>query len=210
MAFGRTEKRKSCERFALLRAICSFTALFVTFSAPAFAADLPSNAPVAANPYTIDPHTTSADLWKGFYVGSGISSSFAKGAKSAWGGEAFAGYDHVFDSGLTLGVRVDTGYAPWASANGRIKGFDYSETDLKLGYQMGAVTPYVVAGARLSKASGLNGFTDGGTSANALFSGPGALQAVGVAGVGVDYQITGNVSVGVAAYVSGGSTAFGR
>ncbi len=192
----------------MLKALCSLVVL--AFAAPAFAADLPSLTPAPANPYTIDPQTTSADLWKGFYVGSGISASFAKGAKSAWGGEAFAGYDRVFPSGLTLGVRVDTGYAPWASANGRFKGFNYGETDVKLGYQMGVITPYVVAGVGLAKASALNDFGDGGTSANALFSGPGALQAVGVAGVGVDYQVTRNVKLGVAAYVGGGPGLFGR
>jgi opacity protein-like surface antigen len=199
------------ERFALLKALWSFAALTLAFAAPAKAADLPSNTPAPANPYTIDPQTTSsADLWKGFYVGSGVSASFAKGAKSAWGGDAFAGYDHAFSSGLTLGIRVDTGYAPWASPSGRFKGFDYGETDLKLGYEMGAITPYVVAGVALAKSSALNGFSDGGSSANALFSGPGALQAVGVAGVGVDYHITSNVTLGVAAYMSGGSAAFGR
>ena len=115
-----------------------------------------------------------------------------------------------FDSGLTLGIRVDAGYSPWASASGQFKGFDFGETDLKLGYQMGKITPYVVGGVGLAKATGLNGFTDGGTSANALFSGPGALQAVGVAGVGVDYQITSNVKVGVAAYANSGGAAIGR
>ena len=179
-------------------------------AAPAFAADLPSAVP-APNPYTIDPPTiSSADPWQGFYVGSGVSSSFAKGAKNAWGGEAFAGYDHLFDSGLTLGIRLDTGYSPWASAAGQLKGFDFGETDVKLGYQMGKITPYVVTGVAFGKATGLNGFTDAGTSANALFSGPGALQAVGVAGVGVDYQVTPNVKVGVAAYVNGGGAAFGH
>jgi hypothetical protein len=198
------------EKSVLLKTLWSFAALGLTFASPALAADLPSAAPAPANPYTIDPQMTPADLWKGFYVGSGVTGSFAKGAKSAWGGEAFAGYDHAFDSGLTLGIRVDTGYAPWASASGRFKGYDFSETDVKVGYQMGAITPYFVAGVGLAKASALNGFTDGGTSANALFSGPGALQAVGVAGVGVDYQITHNLSVGVAAYVNNGGAAIGR
>jgi polyisoprenoid-binding protein YceI len=32
-------------------------------AAPAFAADLPSAAPAPASPYTIDPGSTSADLW---------------------------------------------------------------------------------------------------------------------------------------------------
>ena len=192
----------------MLKALWISAALGFAVAGPALAADLPSTAPV--NPYTIDPGTTSADLWKGFYVGSGISSSFAKGAKGAWGGEAFAGYDRVFDSGLTLGIRVDAGYSPWASASGQFKGFDFGEADMKLGYQMGKITPYVVGGVGLAKATGLNGFTDGGTSANALFSGPGALQAVGVAGVGVDYQITSNVKVGVAAYANSGGAAIGR
>jgi len=193
-----------------LKAICSLAALTFAIATPGLAADLPSAATAAANPYTIDPQTSSADLWKGFYVGSGVSGSFAKGAKSAWGGDAFAGYDHRFDSGLTLGIRVDTGYAPWASASSRFKGFDFGEADMKLGYQMGKITPYVVTGVALGKATGLNGYSDAATSANALFSGPGALQAVGVAGVGVDYDITSNVRIGVAAYVNTGGAPLGR
>jgi hypothetical protein len=194
----------------VLKALYCFAALGLFVASPAVAADLPSADPAAANPYTIDPRTTAADLWKGFYVGSGISGSFAKGAKAAWGGEAFAGYDHSFDSGLTLGIRVDTGYVPWASPAGRFKGFDFSETDVKLSYQMGKITPWIVTGVALAKGSALNGYTDAGTSANALFSGPGAVQAVGVAGVGVDYDITSNVRVGIGAYVNNGGAPLGR
>jgi outer membrane immunogenic protein len=197
------------ESSALLKTLCSFAAVGLAVAAPARAADLPSAAPASASPYTIDPGTSSADLWKGFYVGSGVSASFAKGAKSAWGGEAFVGYDRAFNSGLTLGIRVDAGYEPWASPAGRLKGFDFAETDVKLGYQMGKITPWVVGGVALAKPTSRNGFTDAGTSANALFSGPGAVQAVGVAGVGVDYQITGNVRLGVGAYVTGGGAPLG-
>ena len=50
---------------------------------------------------------------------------------------------------------------------------------MKVGYDMGKVTPYLATGVLLTKGSAFVGATDPGTSFNALFSGPGAYQALG-------------------------------
>ena len=102
------------------------------------------------------------------------------------------------------GVRFATGYSPWAFPSGPYRGFSFGETDVKLGYAMGRLTPYVVAGAALARPSYGADFGDLSQSVNGLFSGPGAVQAVGTAGVGFDYAVTNNLTVGLEARVSNG------
>lgn len=173
-------------------------ALVAAFCGRALAADLP------AAPTTNPDSQPAAPDWKGFYIGSGISFSAIKGAKGQVGGDIFAGYDHVYDSGLVLGVKFDTGYSPWVLP-GRFKGFDFAEASVKAGYEMGRFTPYVMTGAALAKPTYFNsGPPNANNSINGLFSGPGAVQPVGMLGVGVDYAVTNNVHVGVAAFVNNG------
>lgn len=178
-------------------------AALIACASPAFAADLPNLPSLAVDPQIPPPS------WKGLYIGGGVSASFAKGAKGAFGGDAFAGYDHRFDNGLVLGLKFDTGYNPWASPQGRYKGFDFAESSVKVGYEMGRVTPFVTAGLALAKGTPfVGGVPDPSASINGLFSGPGGYQAVGVLGAGFDYAVTDKLHVGVAAYVNNGGGAF--
>jgi opacity protein-like surface antigen len=194
----------------LFAAFCRLTCLLCAAASPAAAADLPSAIqPADLSAYTIAP-AAAIDPWQGFYVGSSVTSSFAKGAKSAWGGDAFAGYDHSFDNGLVLGAQFSTGYMPWASSNPLYKGFDYASAEVKLGYEMGKVTPYVMTGVQLAKGSNFGAATDPASSFNGLFSGPGAYQAAGFAGVGVEYQVTDKLKVGVETFVGNGPAALGH
>jgi outer membrane immunogenic protein len=165
---------------------------------PALAADLPALPSLAADPETQAPN------WKGFYVGTEVGAVAFKGAKTQFGGSIYGGYDHVFDNNVVLGARFETGYAPWAFAAGPYKGFSFGEAEMKLGYQMGRLTPYMIAGAGLARETYGASLGDLGQSVNGLFSGPGAVQAVGTAGVGFDYAITDKLSVGVEARVSNG------
>ncbi len=192
-----------------MRALIRLGLFAVAAASPAAAADLPSAAP-APDPgaYTISPDAAAVDPWHGFYVGSGVTSSFAKGAKTAWGADAFAGYDHRFDNNLVLGGQFSTGYMPWASSNPQFKGFSYASAEVKLGYEMGRVTPYVLTGVALTKGAAFAGAPDPGTSFNALFSGPGVAQAQGYAGAGVDYQVNDRVKIGVEGTVGAGPAAF--
>ena len=73
---------------------------------------------------------------------------------------------------------------------------------------MGRLTPYVVVGAALARPNYGADLGDWSQTANGLFSGPGAVRAVGTAGVGFDYALTNNVTVGVEARVNNGG-AFG-
>ena len=173
----------------------------------AAAADLPSAAPADTSPYTISQQAATVDPWHGFYVGSGVTGSFAKGAKGAFGADGYAGYDHRFDNGLVLGAQFNAGYMPWASSNPQYKGFDYAGAEVKLGYEMGRFTPYVMTGVALAKGSNWAGAPAPGDALNGLFAGPGAFQATGYAGVGVQYQVTDKLSVGVATFVGNGPAA---
>jgi outer membrane immunogenic protein len=176
----------------------AFVAAFA--AAPAIAADLPNLPSLAA-----DPETQAPD-WKGFYAGTGLSVGSFKGVKgAAVGGDVFAGYDRTFDNAVVLGVRFSTGYDPWVFPSGPYHGFDFAETSLKLGYQMGRLTPYVTAGAGFARPTNFGGgFADPDNSINGLFAGPGALQAVGTVGAGFDYAVTNNLHVGVEAAVNNG------
>ena len=173
-------------------------------AAPAGAADLPSQTQTSLPSLAADP-ITQAPNWSGFYVGAGIDVVAFKGAKAQAGGDVFGGYDHRFDNNVILGVRFATGYSPWAFPSGPYRGFSFGETDVKLGYAMGRLTPYVVAGAALARPSYGVDFGDLSQSVNGLFSGPGAVQAVGTAGVGFDYAVTNNLTVGLEARVSNGA-----
>jgi opacity protein-like surface antigen len=195
---------------SLVQAHGWFALFTLAAASPAVAADLPSAAPSDLGAYTIAPQAATVDPWHGFYVGSGVTASFAKGAKSAWGGDAFAGYDHRFDSGLVLGAEFSTGYMPWASSNPQFKGFDYAGGEVKVGYEMGMVTPYLMTGVALTKGSAFVGATDPGTSFNALFSGPGSYQALGYVGGGVDYKVNDKVTIGVSGFVGNGAAAIGH
>jgi opacity protein-like surface antigen len=168
-------------------------------SAHALAADLPTLPSLAADPETQAPN------WKGLYVGAGVDAVFAKGAKGAFGGDVYAGYDHVFDNNVVLGVRFSTGFSPWIVPGTRFQGFDFAETSVKMGYEMGRLTPYVVTGVALARPSYAGGgLANMGDSLNGVFGGPGDLQAAGTAGVGFDYAVTNNLHVGLEATVTHG------
>jgi opacity protein-like surface antigen len=185
------------QSFLLAIAACGLAA------APALAADLPNQASSSLPSLAADPVTQTPN-WSGFYVGVGVEAVAFKGAKAQFGGDVYGGYDHRFDNNIVLGVRFSTGYSPWAFPSGPYRGFSFGETDVKLGYAMGRLTPYVVAGAALARPSYGADIGDLSQSVNGLFSGPGAVQAVGTAGVGFDYALTNNVTVGLEARVSNG------
>lgn len=151
----------------------------------------------------------AAPDWKGFYIGSGVSLYSMKGAKGQVGGDVFAGYDRHFDNNFVLGIRFDTGYAPILNLGGRAKGFDYAMTSVKLGYDMGRLTPFVTAGVGAARLTHFgSGFPDAANSMNSVFSGPGAVQAVTSVGAGFDYAITNNLHVGAAITVNNNNGAF--
>ena len=162
-------------------------------ASPAFADDA-----LTIPPIEIDPHPTPS-IWNGLYVGSGVGLSLAKGQKGQVGGAVFAGYDKTFDNHLVLGVKFETGYAPFLTPLGRFQGFDYAMGSVKAGYDFGRVTPYVYAGGGLARATAYpSGFPDASASMNGVF-GQGPGRGIAAFGAGVDYHVTNNVTLSVSA-----------
>ena len=183
-------------------AVCA--AVVFLQAAPAAAADLPT----APSSYpALDPGAADAapDYWSGLSVGAGISVSGGKGVKGGVGGETDLTYEHAFDNGIMLGVQASTGYMPYLQTSwgfSQFTGGAFAGGSAIVGYNFGQLTPYVITGVDLVRSTRFNnGAFNASDSINSVFSGPGAVQAVGTFGVGVNYRITSNFSMGLEAIV---------
>jgi opacity protein-like surface antigen len=200
-------RAQSCGKSGFMRAVivCLSAAVAVCLLAgPAAAADLPtapSNYP-ALGPGAAD---AAPDPWAGLSVGAGISVWGGKGVKGGVGGETDLSYEHVFDNGIMLGVQASTGYMPYLQSSSgftQFAGGAFAGGSAIMGYRFGQVTPYVITGVDIVRPTRFGGGAfDASDAINSVFSGPGAVQAVGTLGVGVNYQITSNFSMGVEAIV---------
>ena len=172
--------------------------------ASAAAADLPS-APSTYPALNPDAQTLAPDPWAGLSVGAGISAWGGKGVKGGVGGETDLSYEHVFDNGIMLGVQASTGYMPflWSTPGySQFSGGAFAGGSAIVGYNIGQVTPYVITGVDFVRSTRFGGGAFSAQDAiNSVFSGPGAVQAVGTVGVGVNYRITPNFSMGIEAIV---------
>jgi hypothetical protein len=173
-------------------------------AAPVAAADLPSAPSTypALGPGAAD---VAPDYWSGLSVGAGISVWGGKGVKGGVGGETDLSYEHVFDNGIMLGVQASTGYMPFLQTSpgfSRFTGGAFAGGSAIVGYNFGQVTPYVITGVDFVRATRFSGGAfNAGDAVNTVFSGPGAVQAVGTFGVGVNYRVTSNFSMGLEAIV---------
>jgi len=186
-------------RFCAASVLCA--SAFVLATGPASAADLP-NAPSSYPALNANPSDATWNRWSGLFVGGGVSAWGGKGVKGGVGGEGYLGYDHVFDNGVVVGVQASSGYEPflWSTPRGfsQFTGTAFAGGQAIVGYQMGQLTPYVIAGVDLARPtlSGYGAFSPL-DAANTVFSGPGAIQAVGTVGMGVNYRVNNNFSFGV-------------
>ena len=189
----------ACLPAALVRAAAVFLQ-----GAPAAAADLPT----APSSYpALGPGAADAapDYWSGLSVSAGVTVWGGKGVKGAVGGETDLNYEHVFDNGIMLGVQASTGYMPYLQTGpgySQFAGGAFAGGSAIVGYNFGQVTPYVITGVDFVRSTRFSsGAFNASYSINTVFSGPGAVQAVGTFGVGVNYRITSNFSMGLEAIV---------
>jgi hypothetical protein len=183
-------------------AVCA--AVIFLQATPAAAADLPT-APSSYPALSPGVADAAPDYWSGLSVGAGISVSGGKGVKGGVGGETDLTYEHVFDNGIMLGVQASTGYMPYLQTSrgfSQSTGGAFAGGSAIVGYNFGQLTPYVITGVDFVRSTrfGSSAF-NASDSINSVFSGPGAVQAVGTFGVGVNYQITSNFSMGLEAIV---------
>ncbi len=182
--------------------VCA-AALYVQ-AAPAAAADLPTAPSTypALGPGSAD---VPPDYWSGLSVSAGISVWGGKGVKGGVGGETDLSYEHVFDNGIMLGVQASTGYMPYLQTGpgySQFTGGAFAGGSAIVGYNFGQVTPYVITGVDFVRSTRFSsGAFSASDSINTVFAGPGAVQAVGTFGVGVNYRITSNFSMGLEAIV---------
>jgi hypothetical protein len=193
-------------RFVIARlsaaSVCA-AAVFVQ-AAPAAAADLPT----APSSYpALGPSAADAapDYWSGLSVSAGVSGWGGKGVKGGVGGETDLNYEHVFDNGIMLGVQASTGYMPYLQTGpgySQFTGGAFAGGSAIVGYNFGQVTPYVITGVDFVRSTRFSGGAfNASDSINTVFSGPGAVQAVGTVGVGVNYRFNSNFSMGLEAIV---------
>ena len=182
--------------------VCA-TAVFLRLAPPP-----PPILPTAPSSYpALGPGAADAapDYWAGLSVSAGVSVWGGKGVKGGVGGETDLTYEHVFDNGVMLGVQASTGYMPYlqtSSGFSQFTGGAFAGGSAIVGYNFGQVTPYVITGVDFVRSTRFDsGAFNASDFINSVFSGPGAVQAVGTFGVGVNYRITSNFSMGLEAIV---------
>jgi hypothetical protein len=200
-------RARTCDRETIMRfviACLSAAAAVCLFARSAAAADLPT-APSSYPALGPGPAEPAPDPWAGLSVGAGVSVWGGKGVKGGVGGETDLSYEHVFDNGVMLGVQAATGYMPFLQSSPgftQFSGSAFAGGSAIVGYNMGQVTPYVITGVDFIRPTRFTGgIFNASDAVNSVFSGPGAVQAVGTLGVGVNYRITSNFSMGLEAVV---------
>ncbi len=145
----------------------------------------------------LEPAPTPS-IWHGLSVGTEVVAAVGHGGGGV-GGDVFASYDRAFANNLVLGIRGSTGYEPGFGNRTFFKGFDFAAADVRLGYDMGRVMPYVTAGVALARPHGGAGLAaPGSESLDLVLNGAGETRALTRVGAGVDYAVTNNLTVGVA------------
>ncbi len=101
--------------------------------------------------------------WTGLTMGSEVVgvSGHGRGSRGGFGGDAFLGYNKEFDNNVVLGVRGSAGYMPGLSNYGP-RGYNFGMADMKLGYDMGRLMPYVTVGVGMANAATAIGNPSGG------------------------------------------------
>jgi hypothetical protein len=187
----------------VIACLSSAAAVFLQV-APAAAADLPT-APSSYPALGPGEADAAPDYWSGLSFSAGVSVWGGKGVKGGVGGETDLNYEHVFDNGIMLGVQASTGYMPYLQTGpgySQFTGGAFAAGSAIVGYNFGQVTPYVITGVDFVRSTRFDsGAFNASDSINTVFAGPGAVQAVGTFGVGVNYRITSNFSMGLEAIV---------
>ncbi len=109
-----------------------------------------------------------------------------------------SGYDFRIGKNLLLGVDSSSGLSPGFAMGGISSAFDMSSTRVKLGYDLGRLTPYVSAGFGEVRPLGIGGSAFSAASnpfpaAANPFSAPTTTSV----GAGFDYALTDKVTIGV-------------
>ena len=111
------------------------------------------------------------------------------------------GLDLRIGGNMLLGVSTGTGTMPlaWGGAS---RGLDFATTSVKLGYQIGKLTPYVTTSITSFKDSAVPGLLSGFKTTGDLLAGRSDPKAPTSVGAGFNYELTDSLHVGVGASFS--------
>ena len=138
--------------------------------------------------------------WTGLYVGTEVFGvTGGKGVRGGFGGSGYAGYDRAFDNGIVLGIQGNLGYSPAIWSHSAVTGYNFASTDVRIGYDMGRLMPFVTLGVGLAQPNGRSlGYSGANAVANDLFNSTGNLRGFETAGAGFAYKLTDRVTVELA------------
>lgn len=137
--------------------------------------------------------------WGGLTVGTEVFGAMGagRGGRGGFGGAAYVGYGKELDNNIVISAQGSAGYLPGLSQFGP-RGYDFGMAEVKIGYDMGRLMPYVTLGAGIARpTSALNGAPTGFDALNDMFVGSQAATTITTVGAGVDYAITDRLTVGV-------------
>ncbi|HUO55520.1 MAG TPA: outer membrane beta-barrel protein [Rhodoblastus sp.] len=186
------------------RAACCLVLLAI--ATPARAADLPFFAGGDGRwtfdsppPLAFKEAPAQASPWSGLTFGTEVfgAAGAGRGGRGGFGGDAFVGYYKEFDNRIVIGAQGSAGYMPGLYNYGP-RSYSYGLAQVRVGYDMGRLLPYVTFGAGLARPSGwLNGAAVGLDSLNDMFVGSGPSTTITTVGAGVEYAVTNNLTIGV-------------
>jgi opacity protein-like surface antigen len=181
--------------FMFRRSLIALTALCSLTSAGE-AADMAPSLPTFA---LAPPWDSPTSIWTGLYVGTGVFVVSGSRSTAHVGGDIEIGYNHEFENRFVVGLREISGFSPAVFGRGPAKGFDFSTTEVQLGYDMGRWMPYVTSGVTLAKpvTGPQANYISASQSSNDLFASPGSLRALPTVGAGVEYAVTPNLHIDV-------------
>ena len=100
---------------------------------------------------------------------------------------------------LTLGVSTTAGSTPFSFGTGAMRGFDLSSTSVKLGYDIGRLTPFISASISSMQQRAVPGLPTGFNTTGDLLAGRSDPKTSASVGAGFNYAISDSLQVGVSA-----------
>lgn len=190
----------------MIRALSFAAFAYLALAAPGRAADLPYFAGGTGG-WTFDSPpplvpwdaASSKNRWSGLTVGTEVfgAAGSGRGGRGGFGGAAYVGYGKELDNHIVISAQGSAGYLPGLSQYGP-RGYDFGMAEVKVGYDMGRLMPYVTLGAGIARpTSTLNGGPKGFDAINDMFVGSQPATTITTVGAGVDYAITDRLTVGV-------------
>lgn len=149
--------------------------------------------------------TQNLSVWNGLQEGQQFYSFTTSGMGRLSGSGTFSGFSQKFSNNVFVDVRAGSGYAPSIFQSNPVSGFDYASTQLKIGYDLGRLRPYVIGSFGAVNPVLSNGLNIPGGPANTMLNQTaGGTRSFTSVGAGFDYAISNKLSVGVG--VSVGAT----